>query len=94
MTSFLRGAPPPKKNPGSAPVATIKLLYNPRVNRVFTFIFTFTFTLFCLLAVVIVLGLAALFTLFQSIDNLINVSERIYSLHNRKLIGDTYLLVN
>ena len=26
---------------------------------------------------VIVLGLAALFTLFQSVDNLINVSERI-----------------
>ena len=36
MTSFLRGAPPPEKNPGSAPgseiLATIKLLYNTRVT--------------------------------------------------------------
>ena len=49
-------------------LATIKLRYNPRVNRVFTFIFTFTFTLFCLLVVVIVLRLGDIVSVVCSND--------------------------
>ena len=40
MTSFLRGAPPPKKNPGSAPAAglnPIQLFKQENLVRCFTF---------------------------------------------------------